>query len=149
VRQGREDEGPISARPVRLALIVSEFNPELTARMEKAAVAAAKKAGAEFVVVRVPGAFDIPLVAKKMLMDKKNDAAVALGAVVKGETAHDEVVVENAARLLADLSLEFNKPVTLGIIGYGANWDAAEARAEDYAGRAVVSALGLVKVLRA
>ncbi len=150
VRQGREDEGPISAaRPVRLALIVSEFNPGLTARMEKAAVAAAKKAGAECVVVRVPGAFDIPLVAKKMLMDKKNDAAVALGAVVKGETAHDEVVVENAARLLADLSLEFRKPVTLGIIGHGADWDAAAARAEEYAGRAVVSAMNLVKVLRA
>lgn len=148
VRQGREDEGPISARPIRLALIVSEFNPELTARMEKAAVAAAKKAGAEFVVARVPGAFDIPLVAKKMLMDKKNDGAVALGAVVRGETAHDEVVVENAARLLADLSLEFNKPVTLGIIGHGATWDAAEARAEEYAGRAVVSALVLLKVLR-
>ncbi|MDD5340683.1 MAG: 6,7-dimethyl-8-ribityllumazine synthase [Candidatus ainarchaeum sp.] len=138
----------MSARPIRLALIVSEFNPELTARMEKAAVAAAKKAGAEFVVARVPGAFDIPLVAKKMLMDKKNDGAVALGAVVRGETAHDEVVVENAARLLADLSLEFNKPVTLGIIGHGATWDAAEARAEEYAGRAVVSALVLLKVLR-
>lgn len=150
VRQGREDEGPISAaRPVRLALVVSEFNPELTAKMEKAAVAAAKTAGAECVVVRVPGAFDIPLVAKKMLMDKKNDAAVALGAVVKGETAHDEVVVENAARLLADLSLEFRKPVTLGIIGHGASWDAAGARAEEYAGRAVVSAISLVKVLKA
>jgi riboflavin synthase len=150
MRQGKEDEGPIpAARPARLALVVSEFNPELTARMEKAAVAAARKAGAECVVVRVPGAFDIPLVAKKMLMDKKNDAVVALGAVVKGETAHDEVVVENAARLLADLSIEFRKPVTLGIIGPGASWDVAEARAEEYAGRAVVSAISLVKVLRA
>jgi riboflavin synthase len=150
VRQGKEDEGPISgATPVRLALIVSEFNPELTARMEKAALKAAKEAGAECVVVRVPGTFDIPLVAKKLLMDKKNDGAVALGAVVKGETAHDEVVVDNAARLLADLSLEFRKPVTLGIIGHGADWAAAEARAEEYAGRAVVSAMKLVKVLRA
>ena len=150
MRQGKEDAGPIpAARPVRLAFIVSEFNPELTARMEKAAVAAARKAGAECVVVRVPGAFDIPLAAKKMLMDKKTDAAVALGAVVKGETAHDEVVVENAARLLAGLSIEFRKPVTLGIIGPGASWDAAEVRAEDYAGRAVVSAISLVKVLRA
>jgi 6,7-dimethyl-8-ribityllumazine synthase len=115
--------------------------------MEKAAVAAAKKAGAECVVVRVPGAFDIPLAAKKMLMDKKNDGAVALGAVVKGETAHDEVVVDNAARLLADLSLEFRKPVTLGIIGHGASWKSAEARAEEYAERAVVSAMKLVEVL--
>jgi riboflavin synthase len=152
IRQGKEDEGAISGetgRKARLAIIVSEFNSELTQRMEKAAVAAARQAGADYIVIRVPGAFDIPLVAKKMLMDKKNDGAVALGAVVKGETAHDEVVVGNSARLLADLSLEFRKPVTLGIIGHGADWKSAEARAEEYAERAVVSAIKLVKVLDA
>jgi riboflavin synthase len=151
VRQGKEDEGPISGagvRKARLALVVSEFNRELTGKMEKAAVEAAEKSGAETSVVRVPGAFDIPLVAKKMLMDKRIDGVVALGAVVKGETAHDEVVAAGAARALADLSLEHRKPVALGIIGHNATWEAAEARAEEYAQRAVEAALRLVEVLR-
>jgi len=149
VRQGVEDEGPIgSGRPVKLAIVVSEFNQEITKRMEKKALETAGKAGAEAVVIRVPGAFDMPLVVKKMLMDKRIDGVVALGAVVKGETAHDEIVATNTARELAGLSLEHRKPVTLGIIGHGASWEAAEARAEGYAERATETAVHLVGVLR-
>ena len=149
VRQGKDDEGPIGAtRAARLAIVVSEFNSDLTERMEKKAVEAANEAGVETIVLKVPGAFDMPLVVKKMLMDKSIDAAVALGAVVKGETAHDEIVTKNAARLLADLSLEHRKPVTLGIIGHDASWDAAEERAEEYAVRATEAAIYLVGVLK-
>lgn len=148
VRQGKENEGPIVERALRLAIVVSEFNSDLTGRMETKAAEAAKDAGAESVVVKVPGAFDMPLVVKKMLMDKKIDAVVALGAVVKGETAHDEIVTKNAARLLADLSLEYKKPVTLGIIGHDASWDAAEERAEEYAVRATEAAIFLIRVLK-
>jgi len=152
VRQGREDEGPLekgeSVRGPKLALVVSRFNGELTGRMRKEALAAAGKAGARTVVVEVPGAFDMPLAVKKMLMDKSVDAVVTLGAVVKGETAHDEIVTMNAARAMTDLSLEFRKPVTLGIIGHGASEKAAEARAEEYARRAVDAALRMIEVLR-
>jgi 6,7-dimethyl-8-ribityllumazine synthase len=76
------------------------------------------------------------------------DAVVALGAVVKGETAHDEVIVKSAARALGDLSLEFRKPVGFGIIGHDAEYDLAEERADEYAERAVKAAIGLVMVLR-
>ena len=148
VRQGKEDEGPLGGDgTVKLAIIVSEFNPGLTGRMEKAALKAASEAGAETIMVKVPGAYDIPLLAKKMLTDKSVDAVVALGAVVKGETAHDEIVVKNAARKLTDLSLEFKKPVTLGIIGHGASDEAADARAEEYARRAVEAAISMLEVL--
>jgi riboflavin synthase len=149
MRQGKEDEGPIIGdKDLTLALVVSRFNSELTQRMEDAAIKAAKKAKARTIVVKVPGAFDMPLVVKKMLMDKGVDAVVTLGAVVKGETAHDEIVTKNVARKLADLSLEFNKPVTLGIIGHGASEKAADERAEEYGERAVLSALEMLEVLR-
>src|SRR5208283_2751024 len=149
VRQGKEDEGPIKEREEpMLVMVVSRFNNELTSRMEDAALKAAKKAGARTRVVKVPGAFDMPLIVKKMLMDKGVDAVVTLGAVVKGETAHDEIVTKNVARKLSDLSLEFNKPVTLGIIGHGASEKAADERAEEYGKRAVEAALMLLDVLR-
>jgi 6,7-dimethyl-8-ribityllumazine synthase len=90
----------------------------------------------------------MPLVVSKQLMDKKIDGAAALGAVIKGETAHDEVIATDAARRLGDLSLGFRKPVTLGIIGFDASYDTALARAEPYAEHAVMSAVYLAKLLR-
>jgi riboflavin synthase len=149
IRQGKEDEGPITdgGNP-RLAIVVSRFNPELTTRMEMAALKEAAKGKANAIVVKVPGAFDMPLMVKKMLMDKSVDAVVALGAVVKGETAHDEIVAKNAARKLTDLSLEFRKPVTLGIIGHNASKEAADARAEEYGSRAVQTALQMLEAIR-
>lgn len=150
VRQGRKDEGPIETGKagVRMALVVSKFNSEITERMRKKALEAAKKEKADAVVVEVPGAYDMPLVVKKLLMDKEVDAVVALGAVVKGDTAHDEIVAKDTARRLGDLALEFRKPVALGIIGHGAEWEDAEKRAEEYAERAVKAALHLVGTLR-
>ncbi|MFZ5500298.1 MAG: 6,7-dimethyl-8-ribityllumazine synthase, partial [Candidatus Micrarchaeota archaeon] len=96
----------------------------------------------------VPGVYDMPLVVKKMLMDKSIDAVVALGAVVKGETAHDEVITKDVAKRLGELSLQFNKPVALGIIGHNAERKKAEERADEYAVRATEAALDLLKTLR-
>ena len=152
VRQGKEDEGPVEKgeSPVRVAMVVSEFNREITEVMEERALETIKELdGVEFAgKIAVAGAFEIPLAVKKLLMDKGVDAVVALGAVVKGDTGHDEVIVKNAARQLGDLALEYRKPVGLGIIGHDAEYDAAEERAEEYAERAVKAAAGLAKVLR-
>lgn len=149
IRQGKENEGPIGkGRPMTVGIVVSLFNKDITEEMGAKAIQVVEAAGGRTRLLTVPGAFDIPLVAKKMLMDKNVDAVVALGAVVKGETAHDEVVVKGAARKLSDLSLEFRKPVTLGIIGHGADWEEAEERAEEYAERAAKSAVSLVRILR-
>ncbi len=148
VRQGKDDEGALSAHKApMLGIVVARFNHEITDRMRKKALEAAASNGAEAVVLEAPGVFDIPLVAKKLLMDKSIDAVVTLGAVVRGETAHDEVITKDAARRLGDLSLEFRKPVALGIIGHGVSWENAEERADEYAQRAVEAALGLVKTL--
>lgn len=148
-RQGKEDEGPLGKEEgISLGLVCAQFNKEISERMERKALDAAKRMGAQAQVVRVPGVFDMPLVVKKMLMDKKVHAVVALGAVVRGETAHDEIITRSTSSMLASLSLEFNKPVTLGIIGHGADWAAAEARGDDYAERATSAAIELVRTLR-
>ena len=149
LRQGKDDEGPIlGGRKIRLGIVAAVFNSEITGPMKAVALEAAAAAGAEAQVLDVPGVYDMPLFAKKLLMDKNIDAVVAIGAVVKGETAHDEVIAKDTARRLGDLSLEFRKPVTLGIIGHNVTWKKAEERAEGYAQRATEAAVYLVGLLR-
>lgn len=149
IRQGKEDEGPVDAsQRIRVAVVVGMINDEITDRMLKRTLEVLKEEGAEEMHVNVPGVYDMPLVVKKLLMDKTVHAVVTLGAAVKGDTAHDKVITEDATKRLGELSLEFNKPVTLGIIGYDADWEAAEERAEVYAERAARAALQIVKTLR-
>jgi len=152
IRQGKNDEGPASTTgtKVRVAIVAAQFNEEITVRMEEKARATVGDEGAEVSkIVWVAGVFEIPLVVKKLLMDKNNDAVVALGAVIKGDTAHDEVIAKTVAKNLGDLALQFNKPATLGIIGHEVDYDAADERAEDYAERATKAAIDLVGALRA
>ncbi|MFH0737721.1 MAG: riboflavin synthase [Candidatus Micrarchaeota archaeon] len=149
VRQGREDEGRLGKerRPV-IGIVAGVFNKGMAARMKAKALETAEKHGALCRVLDVPGVYDMPLVVKKMLMDKNIDAVVALGAVIKGETAHDEVITKDVAKRLGGLSLQFNKPVTLGIIGHGAERQKAEERVDEYSVRATEAAFSLLKTLR-
>ena len=131
---------------VRLGIVVAEFNYDVTYLMLQKALNHAKFLGAEVrYVLKVPGTFEIPLAVKKLLSKGDVDAVVTLGAVIQGETKHDEVVANQAARKIMDLSLEFGKPVTLGIIGPGATRMQALERVDDYARRAVEAAVKLVK----
>ncbi len=148
IRQGKGDEGPVRDEDgITLAFVLSRFNDQITEMMRKKALDVAEREGVHAKVVSVPGVFDMPLVVKKRLMDKSIKGVVALGAVVKGETAHDEVITKDTARRLGALSLEFNKPVTLGIIGHNVGWDEAHERADDYAERAVMAAIELVRTI--
>jgi 6,7-dimethyl-8-ribityllumazine synthase len=94
----------------------------------------------------VPGAYDIPLAVKRMLKKGLVDAIVTIGCVIEGSTQHDEIVVQHAARKIIDLSLEYEKPVTLGISGPGMTRLEATERI-DYARRAVESAVKMVQRL--
>lgn len=95
-------------------------------------------------VVRVPGAFDMPLAVDRLLRKQNVDAVVTLGAVIKGDTRHDDIVAENAARLIADLSLKYGKPVALGVTGPGMTLAQAKERAELVPRRAVFAAVNMV-----
>lgn len=131
----------------RLGFIVSEFNRDITYQMELLGREHAQFLGAEVAdIVYVPGVYDMPLAAKKLLRREDIDAVVTIGCVIQGETAHDEVVVSQAARKLMDLSLEFEKPVTLGITGPKMSRPDAHKRV-DYAKRAVEAAVKLLQRL--
>ncbi|MCS7119342.1 MAG: 6,7-dimethyl-8-ribityllumazine synthase [Archaeoglobaceae archaeon] len=133
---------------VRLGFVVSEFNRDITYMMEILAKEHAEFLEAEvFEVIRVPGTFDIPIAVKKMLEKGNVDAIVAIGCVLEGETEHDEIVAQHSARKIMDLSIDFGKPVTLGISGPGMGRIAAAERI-DYAKRAVEAAVKLVRRLR-
>ncbi|MCQ4153717.1 MAG: 6,7-dimethyl-8-ribityllumazine synthase [Archaeoglobales archaeon] len=133
---------------IKLGFVVSEFNRDITYMMEILAKEHAEFLGAEVSeIIRVPGTFDIPIAIKKMLEKGKVDAVVAIGCVIEGETEHDEIVAQHASRKIVDLSIEYGKPVTLGISGPGMGRVAAAERV-DYAKRAVEAAVKLVKRLR-
>jgi len=133
---------------IKLGMVVAEFNRDITYMMEILAREHAEFLGAEITdVIRVPGAFDVPIAVKKMLENSDVDAVVTIGCVIEGETEHDEVVAQHAARKIMDLSLEYGKPVTLGISGPGMGRVAAAERV-DYAKRAVEAAVKLVRRLR-
>jgi 6,7-dimethyl-8-ribityllumazine synthase len=102
----------------KIGMVAAEFNFDITSMMIERA-----KAEAEFLgvviskTIMVPGVYEIPLAVKALLERTDVDAVITLGAVIKGETKHDEVVIAQAARLVADLQLEHNKPVAFGITG--------------------------------
>ncbi|MBI5391117.1 6,7-dimethyl-8-ribityllumazine synthase [Candidatus Woesearchaeota archaeon] len=132
-----------------IAIVVADFNEHITHVMQKKAEAHAKKLKINIAeVVHVPGAFEIPLAVKKLLQQKEIDGIVTLGAVIRGGTDHDIVVANNAARKIMDLSLEFMKPVALGISGPRmAEKDAVE-RIDDYAKRSVEACMKMIRILR-
>jgi 6,7-dimethyl-8-ribityllumazine synthase len=99
-------------------------------------------------VLYVPGTFDMPLAVERLLKRQDVDTVVTLGAVIKGDTRHDDIVAENAARLVADLSLKHGKPVALGITGPGMTIDQAKERAELVPVRAINAAVNMVLRLR-
>ena len=129
-------------KKIRIAIVASEFNRKITFDMLRQAQAHAKKVNADIrYVCYVPGSFDMPLILEQLLKKKDVDAAVTLGAVIKGETGHDNVVAENAARLIADLSMKHGKPVALGITGPDMTFEQAVARAKTVPPRAVSAAV--------
>ncbi len=134
---------------IRLAIVVSEFNSEITFKMLERARNQADKVGAKAsYILYVPGTFDMPLVVERLLKKKNVDAVVTIGAVIKGDTRHDDIVAENAARLISDLSLKHGKPVALGITGPGMTFDQARERAEVVPVRAVNAAINMILRLR-
>ena len=133
---------------IKLGMVVAEFNRDITYMMEILAKEHAEFLGAEITdIIRVPGTFDVPIAIKKILEKSDVDGVVTIGCVIEGETEHDEVVAQHAARKIMDLSLEYGKPVTLGISGPGMGRIAAHQRV-DYAKRAVEAAVKLVRRLK-
>ncbi len=129
----------------KIGAVVAEFNYEVTSLMLERAKAEADFLGVKITKeIKVPGCFEIPMATKKLLEDKDIDAVITLGAVITGETKHDEVVISQASRKIMDLGLEYGKPVGFGVTGPGMTELQAMDRIEK--GRDVVDAV--VKMLQ-
>jgi 6,7-dimethyl-8-ribityllumazine synthase len=139
---------PRHLAPVRLAILTSEFNRDITERMINSARKEAAHLGAKVVrELEVPGIYDMPVVAQALLRRKDVDALVVLGAVITGETAHDELIAHATARTLQELSIAAGKPVGFGITGPGQTREQAVERI-DRAAAAVQAAVKVVATLR-
>ena len=113
-----EINGNLSAKGMKVALVVSRFNSFLTEQLVKGATDAFVRLGGDeknLTLVRVPGAYEIPLVAKK-LASGKIDAIVALGAVVQGATSHAELINSTISRAFSQISLDTGVPVLDGVV---------------------------------
>jgi len=133
---------------IRIGIVVSEFHYDITMMMLVRAKEHAEFLGAKVEkVIKVPGVFDMPLAIKMLLQDINIDGVVALGAVIEGETEHDEVVMSQAARKIVDLAVQYEKPVGLGITGPGMSRLQAEERI-DRAKQAVEAVVKMYKRLK-
>ncbi len=118
--------------------MVSEFNEEVTSRMLSVAIEKAALMKLKIThTCKVPGAYDMPIIVDSLLRKKEVDGVVTLGAIIKGQTKHDEVISHSAANALTDLSIKYQKPVSLGISGPGMQERHAYARIRPVAERAV------------
>jgi 6,7-dimethyl-8-ribityllumazine synthase len=133
---------------MRIAIVAARFNAEVTDAMVDEAEQAIDELGHEHAdTIRVPGAYDTPVVAQQLLSRADVDGVAVLGAVVTGDTDHDQVLMHSTTRTLQELSLEWGKPVCLGITGPG--MDAQEARERvDYAQDAVEAVADVHEALR-
>jgi 6,7-dimethyl-8-ribityllumazine synthase len=112
-------EGKLQAKDLKFGIVLSRFNDFITSRLLDGAVDGLLRHGAaekDIEVVRVPGSFEIPLVAKKMAASGKYDAVVCLGTVIRGATPHFDYVAAEVSKGIASASLETGVPIAFGVI---------------------------------
>ncbi len=134
----------------RIAVVASRFNESITTRLAEGAVDALVRHGADFGdvdVCWVPGAWELPMATRKALATGRFDGVVAIGAVIRGETPHFDIVAGESARGLAEASREFDAPVTLGLLTTD-TMAQAEARAGgEHGNKGWDAALALLEML--
>ena len=112
-------EGDISAKGYKFAIIVSKFNEFIGNKLLEGAIDCFKKhkySENDFDLIKVPGAFEIPLIAGKLASQKKYNAIIALGAVIRGATPHFDYISNTVSTGCAEVSLKYNVPVVFGVL---------------------------------
>jgi len=114
-----EWQGSAGAAGYRFAIVVSRFNPEITEGLLAGARAALEEAGVrddDITLVRVPGAFELPIAAQRLAESGRVDAVICLGCLIKGDTMHFEYIADAATRGIAEVGLATGVPVTFGVL---------------------------------
>ncbi len=150
----RELHGQLAVDGQRFAIVVSRFNDFITSKLLAGAIDSLKRHGCadeSITVVHVPGAFELPFMAKKLAESGLYDAVICLGCVIRGQTPHFEYVAGQAARGIAEVGLATGVPTTFGVITADTLEQAVEragAKAGNKGVDAAVSAIELVNLLR-
>lgn len=154
-RVGEYLEGPTSGRGLRIAIVCARFNGGITCRLLDGVLDALAESGvdrADLSIGWVPGAFEIPLMALAYADgDRPYDAVITLGAVIRGDTGHYEVVAGECARGVQDVQLSTRVPVVFGVLTTNTVEQALERSAPDASNKgreAALTALEMVNVLR-
>jgi len=145
-------EGAISAKDVRCAIVVSRFNDFVSQRLLEGALDALKRHGAsedQITIVKVPGAFEIPAMARRLSLKKGFDCVICLGAVIRGATPHFEYISSQVSRGVGSVALESSVPVSFGVLTADTLEQAIEragAKSGNKGWDAAVSALEMVSL---
>lgn len=153
----RTFEGELNATGCRFGIVVSKYNEFVTSRLLAGAADVLVEAGAnkdDIDVAHVPGSFEIPLVAREMGRSGRYDAIICLGAIIRGETPHFEVIAAEASRGIARAALDVSVPVIFGVLTTETGKQALERSAEpernrgSEAARTAIHMASLMKQLR-
>jgi len=147
-------EGELVVRDLRFAVVIARFNDFVVESLLKGALDALRRHGAtdkQIEVVRVPGAFDLPVVARKLALSRRYEALIALGAVIRGQTPHFDYVAGECASGLARIALESGIPVAFGVLTTDTMeqaLDRAGGKAGNKGADAALAALEMANLLR-
>lgn len=135
---------------IKIALVVSEFNKEITYKMSDLAKEKIYKQNDVKLsyVCYVPGCYDMPLIIDELLKRRDVDAVITIGAIIKGETKHDELIAHSVAKSFTELALKYHKPVILGISGPDMTFQQAKDRVEIIPQRTVIAAINMTRRLK-
>ena len=149
----RRDAQSVSAQGRRVAIVAARFNADIVDQMVAGAVAAWERHGGDpagLLLVRAPGAFELPLLARRLAASGRYDAIITLGCVIRGDTAHFDFVAGEAARGIADAARDTGVPVIFGVLTTE-NVEQAMKRASvdemDKGGEAMLAALEMISLI--
>ena len=153
--KGFEQAKNLDASALRVAIVVSRFNEELTSQLAGDACSCLEKNGAEKIgLFQVPGAYEIPVVVNQLAKTGRYDAVIALGVVVEGETPHAQMIGDSTGIALLDIAREHGIPIINEIVGTR-NWEQAVARCTSsetsrgwYAAEAAIETANVLKTIK-
>ena len=147
-------EGELVLRDARIALLVSRFNSFVVESLLEGAIDTLKRHGADerdLQIVRVPGAYEMPIAAQRLAASKRFEAIIALGAVIRGGTPHFEYVAGECTKGLSQVSLQHDIPIAFGVLTVDTIEQAIEragTKAGNKGGEAAMSAIEMINLLR-
>jgi 6,7-dimethyl-8-ribityllumazine synthase len=150
----RTIQGQLNSSGMRFAIVASRFNDFVTSRLLSGALDALERTGtaeADITVVRVPGSFEIPLAAKKLVQTKKYDAVICLGTLIRGETPHFDYISSEVTKGIGSVSLESGIPVAFGVLTVDSveqAVDRAGMKSGNKGSEAALSAVEMVSLLK-